>query len=105
MAQQTPHATAARTPAAADPPVGSTAGGYLGFDRNDYPGDDVMARMQRDHAAFAFTGYWLTNPPGAHGNSWLHKREVLKQQGWGFLLLADGRYDKEILRAQRGGVT
>lgn len=86
----------------ADPPVGYIAGGYRGFDRNDYPGDDAMAAM---HKIFAFTGYWLTNPPGAHTNTWLGKRAVLKAQGWGFLVLADGRFDAEILKAQKNGTS
>ena len=72
----------------------------VGFDRNEYPGDDTMASMSR---TFAFAGYWLTNPPGENANSWVGKREVLKQQGWGFLLLANGRLEAEILKAQKKG--
>jgi hypothetical protein len=74
----------------------------LGFDRNDYPGDATMAAM---HKTFAFTGYWLTNPPGENANTWRGKRELLKQQGWGFLVLANGRLDKEILKAQKRGTS
>jgi hypothetical protein len=88
-----------------DPPIGAVAGGFRGFDRNDYPGDDVMRKMQSEHAAFAFTGYWLTNPPGENVNSWLGKRALLQQQGWGFLVLANGRLDDEILKAQKSGTT
>ena len=86
-----------------DPPIGYIAGVYRGFDRNTYPGDATMAAMMQGHAAFAFTGYWLTNPPGARTNSWHGKRAVLKQQGWGFLVLANGRLDAELLRAQKRG--
>jgi hypothetical protein len=79
----------------------STARGVaIGFDRNDYPGDGTMAAM---HKVFAFTGYWLTNPPGEHANTWVGKRAVLRAQGWGFLVLADGRLDAEILKAQKSG--
>lgn len=85
-----------------DPPIGAVADGYRGFDRNDYPGDDTMAGL---HNTFAFTGYWLTNPPGENANSWLGKRALLKQQGWGFLLLANGRLDAEILKAQKHGTS
>jgi hypothetical protein len=90
------------TETAANSPTGYVAGGYRGFDRNDYPGDDVMAAM---HKVFAFTGYWLTSPPGASSNTWLGKRTVLKAQGWGFLVLADGRLDAEILKAQKAGTS
>jgi hypothetical protein len=75
---------------------------YRGFDRNDYPGD---ATMQALHGSFAFTGYWLTPPPGDHTNSWVGKRVTLREQGWGFLLLANGRLYKEILKARRSGTT
>ena len=85
---------------ASDPAVGAVAGGYRGFDSNDYPGDAVMADM---HRTFAFMGYWLTNPPGEEANSWQGKRALLRQQGWGFLVLANGRLDAEILKAQKHG--
>jgi len=79
-----------------------TSGPAVGFDRNNYPGDAVMIAM---HGTFAFTGYWVTNPPGAHTNTWLGKREFLRQHGWGFLVLANGRLDAEILRAQKRGTS
>jgi len=72
----------------------------VGFDRNEYPGDDLMAAM---HGTFAFAGYWLTNPPGESANAWVGKREALKQQGWGFLLLANGKLEAEILKAGKKG--
>ena len=85
-----------------DPPTGAVAGSYRGFDSNNYPGDDLMTAL---HHTFAFTGYWLTNPPGETSNSWKGKRTSLRQQGWGFLALANGRLDDEILKAQRSGTT
>lgn len=85
-----------------DPHIGAAAGGYRGFDRNDYPGDDTMAGL---HKTFAFTGYWLTNPPGENANSWQRKRTLLKEQGWGFLVLANGRLDAEILKSQKNGIS
>jgi hypothetical protein len=102
------HNVSAATPASApprpgamiDPPIASDNRLYRGFDRNDYLGDATMAQM---HNTFAFTGYWLTNPPGEDANSWLGKRDVLRQQGWGFLVLANGRLDAEILKAQKHG--
>ena len=80
----------------------ATSGQWRGLDRNDYPGDDNMAALK---AHFAFTGYWVTNPPGESGNTWTGKRLILRGQGWGFLVLANGRLDAEILKAQRGGTT
>ncbi len=57
------------------------------------------------HRTFAFTGYWLTPPPEAATNTWTGKRSLLLRQGWGFLVLANGRLDKEILAAQRSHTT
>ena len=66
---------------------------YYGFDKNDYPGDDFLPRLRR---SFSFTGYWLNNPPGAHANQWVGKRGVVKADGFGFLILFNGRLDKEL---------
>jgi glycoside hydrolase-like protein len=66
---------------------------YLGFDRNEYPGDAAMRILKRD---FAFTGYWLGNPPGEKNNSWTDKREFLRSEGFGFVLLFAGPASSEL---------
>lgn len=86
--------------AAAPAPSSASPANNIGFDRNTYPGDATMAAMR---GSFGFTGYWLTNPPGATSNSWKAKRSLLRQQGWGFLVLANGKLDAQILRAQKSG--
>jgi glycoside hydrolase-like protein len=58
------------------------------MDRNDYPGDGNMAALRK---TFAFTGYWLNNPPGANRNTWKGNRKALQAMGYGFLLLFSGR--------------
>lgn len=69
---------------------------YLGFDRNDYPGDASLGLLRK---TFAFTGYWLNNPPGARTDSWIGKRQRLQAAGFGFLVLFNGRTDKQIKAA------
>lgn len=66
---------------------------FLGFDRNDYPGDANLQSLRR---TFSFIGYWLNVPPGAQSNSWLGKRARLRQGGFGFLVLFNGRMDAEL---------
>src|SRR5215475_14308444 len=66
---------------------------FLGFDRNDYPGDDAMKLLRKE---FAFTGYWLGNPPQTKTNSWSGKRESLKSLGYGFLPLFSGPNSGEL---------
>jgi Domain of unknown function (DUF1906) len=61
---------------------------YLGFDRNDYPGDANLPALRQ---SFAFLGYWLGNPPGERANSWRGKRATVERAGFGFLLLFNGR--------------
>lgn len=70
---------------------------YVGFDRNDYPGDDWLPALRK---TFSFCGYWLNTPPGQSADSWKGKRKILRQHGFGFLILFNGRLDKE-LRATR----
>lgn len=67
--------------------------GYAGFDRNDYPGDAALTAL---HKSFDYTGYWLNSPPGETGNSWAGKRALLRRQGFGFLLLFNGRKYVEL---------
>jgi hypothetical protein len=70
--------------------------GYLGFDRNDYPGDPNLKVLRQ---TFSYSGYWLNNPPGAKTNSWTGKRKTLQAAGFGFLLLFNGRTYAEIKAA------
>lgn len=66
---------------------------YLGFDANDYPGDDALPILRK---TFAFSGYWLGPPPGEKTTSWLGKRSALEKAGFGFLLLWNGRLNRDL---------
>jgi hypothetical protein len=66
---------------------------YLGFDRNQYPGDAALPILRK---TFAFSGYWLSPPPGEKTNTWLGKRELFRSQGFGFLVLFRGRDSSEL---------
>jgi hypothetical protein len=78
-------------------PPSPSSNAYLGFDRNDYPGDENLPALRR---TFAFTGYWLNPPPGVTSNSWTGKRELVKNAGFGFLVLFNGRLDAELKKAE-----
>ncbi len=73
---------------------------YLGFDRNDYPGDAALPELRKH---FAFTGYWITPPPGETHDSWLGKRDLLFRNSFGFLIVANGRLDAELTHAAKQG--
>jgi hypothetical protein len=62
----------------------NTGRSYLGFDRNDYPGDAAMAELRK---TFAFSGFWISAPPGETTNSWLGKRASMQAAGFGFVVL------------------
>jgi hypothetical protein len=66
---------------------------YIGFDKNSYPGDDFLPAL---HRTFAYTGYWLNNPPGMSTNPWAGKRSVVRAAGLGFLILFNGRLDAQL---------
>jgi len=66
---------------------------YLGFDRNDYPGDDNLKPLRK---TFSYAGYWLNNPPGETTNTWRGKRAALEPAGFGYLVLFNGRLDKAL---------
>lgn len=76
---------------------------YLGFDRNDYPGDPNLKTLRQ---TFVYAGYWLNNPPGANSNSWNGHRAAVESAGFGFLVLFNGRLYRELrneANAQRMG--
>lgn len=75
---------------------------YSGFDANEYPGDALLPAL---HKQFAFTGFWLNNPPGANHNPWVGKRETLVKNGFGFVVLFNGRVEKDIVAAGKRGQT
>jgi hypothetical protein len=76
------------------PPVfAADSTSYLGFDRNEYPGDD---HLQELHKTFSYAGYWLNNPPGETTNSWRGKRATIESAGFGFLVLFNGRFYREL---------
>jgi Domain of unknown function (DUF1906) len=88
--QSTPHSRATESTDAA------YLGAYLGFDRNDFPGDANLKILRR---SFSYTGYWLNNPPGAKTNSWRGKRQAVEDAGFGFLVIFNGRTYDEIKSA------
>jgi hypothetical protein len=71
----------------------ASAQAFNGFDRNDYPGDTMLGAL---HKSFVYSSYWLNAPPGEKASTWTGKRAVLRDRGFGFLLLWNGRLDKEL---------
>jgi hypothetical protein len=76
---------------------------YLGFDRNDYPGDANLKALSQ---SFSYAGYWLNYPPGEKTNTWTGHRAALESAGFGFLVLFNGRLYaelKSVLNAKKLG--
>lgn len=71
---------------------------YIGFDLNLYPGDAALPALRKD---FSFAGYWLNTPPGEDTSTWKGKRDAVLREGFGFLVLFNGRLDAEIIKAQK----
>src|SRR5579863_3450751 len=71
----------------------SDSAAYLGFDRNNYPGDENLKVLRH---TFSYTGYWLNLPPSATTNTWSGKRQRLQAAGFGFLVLFNGRLFNEL---------
>jgi hypothetical protein len=66
---------------------------FNGMDRNDYPGDTMLGAL---HKSFSYTSYWLNAPPGEKATTWTGKRAALRERGFGFMVLWNGRLDKEL---------
>lgn len=67
--------------------------GSVGFDKNGYPGDELLPAL---HRTFVFTGFWLNDPPGMQSNPWAGKRSVVRAAGFGFLLEFNGKLKAEL---------
>jgi hypothetical protein len=74
-------------------PAVAQAPAYLGFDRNTYPG---AANLKALHQTFSYASYWLNNPPGERTNNWAGKRRTLESEGFGFLVVFNGRVYAEL---------
>ena len=70
-----------------------SASTYLGFDRNEYPGDENLPPLRQ---TFSYAGFWLNHPPGEKANTWAGKRQTLQSAGFGFFILFNGRLDAEL---------
>jgi hypothetical protein len=77
-------------------------GEYLGLDRNLYPGDQTLATIAK---RFSFVGYWLSIPPLEQSNTWMGKRLLIASHNLGFLVLWNGRIDKDILEKAKSGTS
>jgi hypothetical protein len=78
---------------------------FLGFDRSEYPGDNLMQRL-RAEAQIDFTGFYLAPAP-SHGNKgWMDKRAFLLGLGLGFAPIYVGQQQSPpgslILTAAQG---
>ena len=71
-------------------------GTYPGFDTNEYPGDDVMKKWL-DAGPYRWVGYYLPAP--CHKDqSWVGKRRLLEDMGWGLAVIYVGQqtWDQSI---------
>jgi hypothetical protein len=71
----------------------STAGNpasFYGMDLCNYPGDDAMQAWWND-SPFYYTGFYLGPAPYHPDTSFMDKRQVLIDQGWGLLPIYLGR--------------
>ena len=74
----------------------AAATSFLGFDANDYPGDEALPIL---HKTFSFASFWLSPAPGQKRTTWLGKRAVLQSRGFGFVVLYNGRESRKLKSA------
>src|SRR5271165_6934494 len=63
---------------------------HAGFDRSEYPGDDLM-RWLWDNTNLAWTGFYLAPAPSHPNAGWMGTRQFLSALGWGFAPLYLGQ--------------
>jgi hypothetical protein len=81
---------------------GSGSAFYYGMDISLYPGDTVMQAWW-NASPFCYTGFYLAPAPYHRDASWMSKRQVLLNQGWGFMPVYVGRQaDSSYLDTETG---
>jgi|SRR5579864_675954 len=93
-------ASAQTVPSVRKPQSATNSPAFLGFDRNNYPGDQNLKVLRQ---TFAYTGFWLNLPPSATINTWSGKRPTLQSAGFGFLVLFNGRLFNELKSVSNAG--
>ena len=64
---------------------------HLGFDTYTYPGDSIMrAWKHAPDAPYEWVGYYL-NAPCHKGTTWMGRRQVLQDMGWGLAVVYVGQ--------------
>ena len=64
--------------------------GFAGFDRSDYPGEDVISWL-KNNTNLVWCGYYLAPAPSHPGTSWMTNRAKLVANGWGIVPLYVGQ--------------
>src|SRR5271155_5357295 len=95
-----PEASGAPAPQSGPAAGSARSENYLGFDRNISPGDASLPMLRK---TFLFAGFWISPPPGETSNTWVGKRALLREQGFGFLVLYRGREEHELKTAADAG--
>ena len=91
-----------------NPSQGSTVSGngafFYGMDLGTYPGDDAMQTWWND-SPFYYAGFYLGPAPDHPDASYMGKRQVLVDQGWGLLPVYVGRQAaNRYLSVQSGAI-
>jgi len=88
-----PSSSTQATGSSSTPPGSSTSSkgaSFYGIDLAEYPGDNVMQAWW-DNSPFYYTGFYLGPAPYHPDTSFMDKRQVLVNQGWGLLPIYVGR--------------
>jgi Domain of unknown function (DUF1906) len=64
--------------------------GFAGFDRSDYPGNQIMNWLKAN-TNLVWCGYYLAPVPSHHSTTWMTKRAALVAAGWGIAPLYVGQ--------------
>jgi hypothetical protein len=64
--------------------------GFAGFDRSDYPGDNILQWLKQN-TNLEWCGYYFGPVPSHGGTTWMGRREALAAAGWGIAPLYVGQ--------------
>ena len=75
---------------------------YWGMDIVQYPGDEIM-KVWKNSSPLQFTGFYLAPTQNQQNTSWMDKKTILAEQGWGFAPIYMGlQTGSDNLTAEQG---
>lgn len=78
--------------------------GYAGFDRSEYPGDDLMSELW-NNTNLVWCGFYLAPAPSHPDTSWMNKLNTVREMGWAAVPVYVGQQPSDLPKTAHNAST